>query len=216
MKRKQIVLGVILSVFLLLVTPALGTILQKKNQTSTTKLKQDLVDQKELLFQTILDISNNKEIQKLLLNSNIGKEGFFNPGVRTSLPIPHMLTKKELNTAYHIGLILSKTFSASKIHSMTERFQVNNQGIQNEINAVIEKDTLINREMTQLSDLKCDCGNDNTTSWTFPVLCTLLFPLVIFLIVITILSHQVIPLIEILMNIGLKLHCFWYLGPLET
>jgi hypothetical protein len=113
---------------------------------------------------------------------------------------------------YLVGLMLSKVISKSKIQSIIEKYQLNNQGMQKEITAVIEKDATLNEEMTQLSNLKCDCENENIT-WNFPVLCLLLFPLVITLIAITLISHQVIPLIDILMNIGLKLHCFWYLGP---
>lgn len=141
-------------------------------QSSNQKVMNDEVDQKELLFQTILDIANNKEIQRVILNSEIRRGGFFNPDSKFSVFTPHVLTKMELNTAYHIGLILSRTLSATKTHSLLERYQVSNQVVQKEITAVIEKDATLNRELTQLSNSKCDCENNTgVTSWPFPVIC---------------------------------------------
>ena len=116
-------------------------------QSSNQKVIKDEVDQKELLFQTILDIANNKEIQRIILNSEMKQGGFFNPGMRFSVITPHVLTKKYLNSAYYIGLILSRIFSASKMHSILERYRVSNQGIQNEITAVIEKDATLKGEI---------------------------------------------------------------------
>jgi hypothetical protein len=109
---------------------------------------------------------------------------------------------------YLIGLILSKIISKSKIHSMVERLQVNNQGIGKEINAVIEKDVNLNREMTQLSNTKCDCENDKTMNWSFPVLCTLLFPLFMFSVVLFA-THINLNMVFVIDNIGNKLNCFW-------
>ncbi len=43
-----------------------------------------------------------------------------------------------------------------------------------EINAVIEKDTTLNTEITQLKDSDCDCENDKEINWSFPVVCTIL------------------------------------------
>ncbi|MCX6663459.1 MAG: hypothetical protein NTZ75_04360 [Euryarchaeota archaeon] len=54
-------------------------------QSSNQKTINDEVDQKELLLQTILDIANNKEIQSIILKSQLSREGFFNPGVKFSL-----------------------------------------------------------------------------------------------------------------------------------
>ena len=175
-------------------------------QSSNQNIISEEINQKELLFQTIVDIANNKEIQRVILKSQISK-GIF-PVSNTPV-----VTKQQVRQMYFIGMILSKVISKSKIHSLVEQYKLNNQGMQKEITAVIEKDAILKEEMMELSNLKCDCGNDKTMNWSFPVLCMLLFPLVITLIVITIVSHQVIPFIEVLMSIGLKLHCFWYLGP---
>ena len=49
------------------------------------------------------------------------------------------------------------------------------QGLQKEISAVIEKDSILKAEITQLSNSQCDC-EDKTgiTSWHFPIICAIL------------------------------------------
>jgi hypothetical protein len=77
-------------------------------------------------------------------------------------------------------VILSKFISKSKIHSMIELYQVNNQDVQKEITAVIEKDTKLNGEITQLSALKCNCENNIGISlWNFPILCAFLYAIIL-------------------------------------
>jgi hypothetical protein len=66
---------------------------------------------------------------------------------------------------------------------MFERYQVNNQGVQKEITAVIEKDATLNGEIKQLSNSKCDCENNSGVStWPFPIICTILAPIFLFLL----------------------------------
>jgi len=182
-------------------------------KSSSNRLIKDEVHQKELLFQTIIDIANNREIQKIIFNSEMREGMFFNPGKRFPVFIPHVLTKRFLNAAYHLGLILSKTLSKSKIHSMLVRYQVGNQGMQKEIATVIEKDATLKGEMTQLSNLKCDCEETNTTVWHFPILCTLLFPLFLFIDYLNIILPTTFILAFIYFIIrtyGEVYHCFWY------
>jgi len=162
-----------LSVFFMVSTPVLANILYgEKKILSNNVLKEVKVDQKELLFQTILDIVNNKEIQRVILNSEIKRGWFFNPNTRISVFNPYVLTNTELNTVYHIGLMLFKNFDVSRINSMFERFRGNNQALQKEITAVIEKDATIKGEFIQLSDSKCNCEDiSGVTTWAFPVIC---------------------------------------------
>ncbi|MCX6664323.1 MAG: hypothetical protein NTZ75_08780 [Euryarchaeota archaeon] len=172
---KNPLIGVsIVAVVLLILGSLTNVVGYQAVQSSNQKVISNEVDQKELLFQTILDLANNREIQKIIMNSEMRKGGFFNPDTRISVFTPHVLTKTELNTAYHIGLILSKNFDVSRIHSMVKQYQLNNQWMQKEITAVIEKDAKLNGEMTQLLNSKCDCGNSlGITAWQFPVMCTI-------------------------------------------
>jgi hypothetical protein len=172
---KKPLIGVSICAVVLLVLSSLTNVVgYQQVQSSNQKIINEKINQKELLFQTILDIANNKEIQRIILKSQISREGFFNPDVRFSIFNTPVLTKNQLKHMYTIGLMLSKTISKSRMHSMVERYQVNNQGMQKEIITVIEKDSTLNNEITQLSSLKCDCGNESTTRWRYPIICSIL------------------------------------------
>jgi len=196
---------------LMILTPVANTFVVQTVRSSNQKIITEEINQKELLFQTIIDIANNKEIQKLLLiSAEIRKGEFFNPDARFPVCTPYVLTKTKLNVAYHIGLMFLKTVSTSKIQSILERYQLGQKGIQKEIAVVIEKNATINSELTQLSNLRCGCENTTETLWTFPVLCTSLVPLLIIALSIYIVSGmQNFILLQIMMIIGSILNCFW-------
>jgi hypothetical protein len=133
---------------------------------------------------------------------------FFNPDVRFSFVNNQVLTRNSLKHMYVIGLMLSKFIGKSKIYSMIKQYKVNNQGVQKEISAIIEKNAILNEEIAQLSNLKCDCENENTTRWSFPILCTLLVPL--FLLSLFLYAWWNIAFFgEIIGYIGSLLNCFW-------
>jgi hypothetical protein len=209
MNKYPLIGGSICAVVLLVLASLTNVVGFQTVQSSNQKIINDEINQKELLFQTIVDIANNKEIQKVILGSEITGKRFFGPGMKFSTFTSPVLTEKSLKHAYTMGVLLTKIMSKSKMHLMIKQFQVNNQGVQKEINAVIEKDAKLKGKMTQLSNSKCDCGNDNTTTWTFPIICTLLIPLwwfslfLYFVFGITFLG-------EIMGAIGSALHCVWW------
>jgi len=207
--KKYPLIGVsIIAVVLLVLGSLNNTIGYQTVQASNQKIIKDEVDQKELLFQTILDIANNKEIQKVILGSEITGKRFFDTGVRFSVFTPPVLTEKFLKHAYTMGVILTKTISKSKIHSILKQNQVGNQEVQKEITNVIEKDATLKGEMSQLSSITCDCGNDNTTSWNFPVLCLLLIPFLI--IALWLAFHGGSSFLgDIIVAIASALNCSW-------
>ena len=174
MNKYPLIGGSICAVVLLVLASLTNVVGYQTVQSSNQKMLTNEIDQKELLFQTIVDITTNKEIQKAILGSEIPGKRFFNPGMRFSVFTPPVLTKRFLNFAYHFGLILSKTIGKSKMQSVIKQRQVNNHGVQKEINAVIEKDAMLKEEMTQLSSLSCDCENETTTPWDFPIICGIL------------------------------------------
>ncbi|MCX6663460.1 MAG: hypothetical protein NTZ75_04365 [Euryarchaeota archaeon] len=93
---------------------------------------------------------------------------------------------------------------------MVEQYQIINQRVQKDITTIIERDAMLKGEITQLSNSKCDCGNDNTTGWNFPVLCVILFPVLIFLYYMWGYFHfDFLNLITALLDVGAKLNCFW-------
>jgi hypothetical protein len=163
----------------------------------------DEVNQKELLFQSILDIANNKEIQRIILKSQMSGGIFPNSDVKFSI------TKTQLKQMFFIGLLLSKIISKSRIQSMVQKYQLINPDLQQEINAVIEKDTTLNLEIIQLQNSECDCENENTTRlWNFPIICAILG--IVFYIAINMPSPAPVPILFHIVNFMGKLFgCSW-------
>jgi hypothetical protein len=141
-------------------------------QTSQQNLIKERINQKDLLFQTIVDIANNKEIQRIILKSQMSR------GIFPTSEFP-VVTKTQIRQMYFLGLILSKVISKSRMQSMVQQYQLLNPITQEEINAVIEKDVTFDREMTQIVNSECDCENEQAPSWSFPVLCFILNVLMI-------------------------------------
>ena len=198
--------GSICAVILLVLASLTNVVGFQTVQSSNQKMITNEVDQKELLFRTILDMSNNKEIQRILLKSLISRDGFFNPDVRFSVFNPPVLTEKFLKHVYTMDVILTKTISKSKIHSVVEQYQVSNQEMQKEITAVIEKDATLNAEITQLSQSDCDCEKDSTTDLDFPVICEILAYM---FLTITIFPYILFPIWVSAMFIAIILNCTW-------
>jgi len=182
---KKPLIGVSICAVVLLVLGSLNNVVGFQTvQSSNQKMINEEINQKELLFQTILDIANNKEIQKVILGSGITGKRFFEPGMRFSTFTPHVLTEKFLKRMYTMGVILSKTISKSRMQSIVQKYQVINPEMQHGIKDVIEKSPTLKGEITQLSNSDCECENENTTVLYFPVLCTILlciFGLILFL-----------------------------------
>jgi hypothetical protein len=169
MKTKWLSIGIsILAVILLTLTSISNVVGYQSVQTSQQNIIKERINQRELLFQTIIDIANNKEIQRIILKAQMSR------GIFPTSEIP-VITKTQIRQMYFLGLILSKVISKLRMHSMIQQYQSLNSITQEEINAVIEKDTIINPEITQLKNSDCDCENENTNiSWHFPVICTIL------------------------------------------
>ncbi len=148
-------------------------------QSSNQQIINERINQRELLFQTIVDIANNKEIQRIILKSQLNREGFFNPDGRFPAFDTPVLTKNQLKQMYVIGLVLSKVISRTRIQSMIQQNQLINPEMQKDISAVIEKDSLLRGEITQLKNSECDCENENTEQRTFPIICTIFLILII-------------------------------------
>ncbi len=175
MIRKWLAIGISISAIILLTLTSLSNVVGYQSvQTSQQNLIKERINQRELLFQTICDIANNKEIQRIILKSQMSR------GIFPTSEFP-VVTKNQLKMIYFIGLILSKVISKSRIQSMIGKYQFNNQEMQKEISAVIGKDSTLNTEITQLKDSECDCENEinqekiSTTDFSDnPIICCLL------------------------------------------
>jgi len=177
MNKYPLVEGSICAVVLLVLASLTNVVGYQTVQASNQKIIANEINEKDLLFQTIVDIANNKEIQRVILGSELTSKRFFDSNLKFSIFTYPVVTKRFLNFAYHFGLILAKTISKSKIQSMLKQHQVSNQGVLKEIKAFVEKDVSLKNEITQLSSLSCDCENENTSQWNFPIICLLLKPI---------------------------------------
>src|SRR4030043_1810240 len=105
-KKPLIVISICAVVFLVL--GSLSTVVGYQSvQTSQQNLIKERIKQKELLFQTIVNIANNKEIQRVILKSQMSRGEF----PTSNIPV---LTKNQLKQMFFIGLLLSKIISISK------------------------------------------------------------------------------------------------------
>jgi len=150
MKRiKLIVMSIVSVVFLILASFSTVVGYQTVQSTNQNKINEE-VDQRELLFQTIVDIANNKEIQQIILNFQIKRDGVLYPDETfLSLDTP-TITKNQIKRMYFIGLLFKGMFSKSNMQSILEQNRFNSQEMQQEITAVIEKDATLDREVTQI------------------------------------------------------------------
>ncbi|DAC73361.1 MAG TPA: hypothetical protein DSN98_00305 [Thermoplasmata archaeon] len=169
--KKYPLIGVSIVAVVVLILASLSNVVGFQTvQTSHRQAKKETVNQRELLFQTILDITNNREIQRIILKSQMSR------GISPTSEIP-VLTKNQLKRMYLIGLVLSKFSSKSRIQSMIRAHQLINPELQQEINAVIEKNVKLQEDIMQLSNSGCDCESKDASSWHFPIICTLMIPL---------------------------------------
>jgi hypothetical protein len=115
---KKPLIGVSICAVVLLVLGSLSNVVGYQSvQTSQQNIIKERINQRELLFQTIVDIANNKEIQRIILKSQMSR-GIFPP---SEIPV---VTKNQIRQMYFIGLILSKVISKSRIQSMIQQYQL--------------------------------------------------------------------------------------------
>lgn len=162
-------------------------------QASQKNAVNERINQRELLFQTICDIANNKEIQRIILKSQISR------GVFPVSAVP-VVTRNHLRQMYIIGMLLSKIISTSRIQSIVQQYQLLNSETQQGVSAVIEKDATLKEKISQLSNLECDCENDNTMNWSFPVICVILNYIQVFCFVALVLFGPIIQVIVIIFS----------------
>ena len=168
MERKPLIGVSLIAVILLILTSLTNVVGYQTFQSSQQNLIKERINQRELLFQTIVDIANNKEIQQIILKSQMSR------GIFPTSEFP-VVTKTKIRQMYFLGMILPKVISKSTIQSIVGKYQFSNQEFQKDIITIIEKDKTLNSEITLLKNSECDCENENELNWSFPILCTILF-----------------------------------------
>ena len=177
MERKPLIEVSICAVVLLILGSLSNVVGYQTVHITQQSVINERINQRELLFQTIVDIANNKEIQRIILKSQMSR------GIFPTSEFP-VVTKNQLKMMYFLGLILSKVIGKSRIQSMIGKYQLLNPITQEEMNAVIENNPIIKREITLLQDSECDCENKNTVGRDFQKICDIIYILYIFFMVI--------------------------------
>jgi len=172
--KKKIIVGSIIAVVILLLV-SFTSVVGYQSVESDSKIVLPLFkvrnNQKDLLFQTILDLANNKEIQQIIHKSPI----LNGHSLYTDANLLKPITKQQLRRMYIIGLLFSKRISTSRIQSMIQTQQLITPEMQQKIDAVIETNSVLKEEITQLSNSDCDCENESSAlEWGFPIICTAL------------------------------------------
>jgi len=206
---KKPLIGVSICAVVLLILASLTNVVGYQTfESSHQPVINNAVNPKELVFQTIVDIANNKEIQRIILKYQISRGEF------PDTPIP-VLTMKQVKQMYVVGVILSKTISKTKLHSMIQTHQLITPEIQQEINAVIQKDTTLNGKITQLSTSECGCENENTTSdISQNFICDIFLPLAIVFYWFVFVAGYTPPFLFLLLDtIDKQFDCTWGWNP---
>ena len=164
--KKYPLIGISIAVvFLIIVASFTNVVGVQTVEQSNNKAMQD---QKDLLFQTIIDIVNDKEVQSVVSKYH---SGLFHKDVQTGV-----LTMKQLNSMYLVGSVFSKRVDRLKVHSLFQNYRLNNQELLDEIDSVIENNAMLNMEMEQLELLNCDCeANEPVSEFFPPVICAMLW-----------------------------------------
>jgi hypothetical protein len=147
MKKKLLAIGIsTVSVIILILTSLTNVVGYQTVQTSQQNIIKERINQRELLFQTIVDIANNKEIQRIILKSQICREIY-----KTSeFPV---ITTNQVKIFYYLVLILSKVVNKSRIQSILQKYQIPDSEIKQEINTIIEKNATLSGEISHISKL---------------------------------------------------------------
>jgi len=174
MKRKCLAIGIsTVSVIILILVSLTNVVGFQTVQTSQQNIIEERINQRELLFQTIVDIANNKEIQRIVLKSQMSR------GIFPTSEIP-VIMKNQLKQIYYIGLLLSRFISKLRMQSTIQQYQLINPEMQQEISAIIENSPTLMADITQLQNSECDCENENTTDWNFSIICDILTILILY------------------------------------
>jgi hypothetical protein len=171
MKKFGIIGFSILAVSLLVLGSLNNVVGFQTVNTSQQNLIKERMKQKDLLFQTICDLANNKEVQKTILHS----QGNF----LTSFPNPELatlptITKKQLNMMYCLGMVLSRMIGKTRMLSMVKEHPQMIVQTKDKLDSIIGSNSELSKEMTQLSILNCPSCSDSKFIWHFPLFCTIL------------------------------------------
>lgn len=137
--------------------------IQAAQQTSYN----ERMNQRMLLYQVICDLANNRDIQKVILESN-PVYSVFKPYV--SSMITPVLTPARLNIMYGLSMVSYRFSTKDRDHNSDT--WMTHAHVLEKMDAIIENNKTLSDELTKLSFQDCSC-QQGPSPW-YPVLCSIL------------------------------------------
>jgi len=187
--RKVLVLGIIFLFLCVSVEPILSTeIIQDENtdQVDDTKILGEM-ESKTFLFDTIIDIANNPDINNLLeqynydvFNSNFDYKNLYSQ-LLSKKPLLLLriifnkpsISNKYLDKSYNLGIKVADALGESIFFDILESIEITNPEILDELNEIILNDDELSNKINILKEM----NNDLNTVIPFedtPIICTFL------------------------------------------
>jgi hypothetical protein len=204
--KKLVLKGASILAVVLLVLGAQSNVFGYQTVQSSVKKR---LNEKDILFQTICDLADNKEIQKAILESQ-GK--FQNPFPSTQQISFPTITKRQLYLMYFLGLVLFQIMGKARMESLVKAHPINVQA-NDRINSIIGNNTRLKEETAQLTILNCpSCTRSLDWGWNYPIICTILVIIDVISVFLMVIMHPgYIPLTIWMISHGLieVIDCKW-------
>ena len=194
-KNKKIIFGVILSNFLLLSTPIIANNTNKNNDFLSQNSKMDRFEEgKNLLFDTIIEISNIDEVESLLINNkwdnnfsliqfsdNYDYNQFVFKLFRNDpfLFFSLIFTKPEISERYleyiyEKGCVFLEIYGEEEINRFINSVSIKDKDILNQISYILSNNDIIKNNICNLTFI----NNENITELyilDYPIICSIVF-----------------------------------------
>jgi hypothetical protein len=159
-----------------------------------------LVDPKDYLFQTIIDIANNPDVKEILeqysydlFNVDIDRSVYRKLLLRNPRLFFDMfftkpsITQEYFNKCYNMGIEISNIIGEVKVLEIFKSFKITDTKVSDELNNIIvSNEELSNRKIT-LNEINKEFKSD--FQWRYPIICSLLLitgiPIIIIALILT-------------------------------
>jgi len=186
MKKEILIVGTICLFIGVGIQPAFAV-----EPVKTSKINNvENTNPKEYLFQTIVDIANNPDVNELLKrvdngccnpirfnfnNVDIYKKSLFNiPKLLLSMFfIKPSLTYNYLNSAYNRGCKLTNIIGDEKVNEIVKSVEVTNPEFFNELNYIIMNNDELSNRISILKEMNKELMTDSSSE-DYPIICLIL------------------------------------------
>jgi hypothetical protein len=162
---------------------------------ATVNPKEEIIDveQKDYLFQTIIDIANNPDVKELLeqykydlfmvdVDRSIIRKTFFrNPrAIISSVFMKPSMSIEYLNFAYENGVKIINILGEDHVYKIVESIEVTNPQIFDDISNIISNDESLSNYIEILKNINKEL-NQNPPLFILPVTCGIFMALFLFI-----------------------------------